>query len=154
MPFSDPEKRRAYARKHYENNRDKHLSRCSAYRQANSEKVRAWDRQWKKNNPEKIRAWKRNNPEKVRAQGLRRYGLSLTRYEEILSAQNGLCAICKIPAAKAFRKKLFVDHDHTTGGVRGLLCSQCNFVLGHSKESIEILQSAQKYLTEGVVYGS
>lgn len=55
-----------------------------------------------------------------RARGL---GVSDERYEELLAAQGGHCALC--PSTPKTRR-LNVDHDHATGAVRGLLCHRCN----------------------------
>lgn len=55
-----------------------------------------------------------------------------------------MCAICAITTSDV----LHVDHCHTTGKIRGLLCHQCNVLLGASKDSITTLQNAIKYLGE------
>lgn len=57
-----------------------------------------------------------------------RYGITVADYDAMLSAQNGLCAICDQPSTNG--KRLHVDHNHETGKVRGLLCTSCNFRLG------------------------
>ena len=54
------------------------------------------------------------------------YGLSRIKYDNIFNAQGGKCAICNTDG-----RELCVDHDHTTGKVRGLLCHRCNFALGY-----------------------
>ena len=57
-------------------------------------------------------------------------GLTGDEYRTILAHQGGRCAICQW-ARGTGKKKLAIDHDHKTGLVRGLLCSQCNYtVLG------------------------
>lgn len=56
-----------------------------------------------------------------------RYGVSLADYDKILTAQKGVCAICKRPPKKY---RLAVDHNHESGQVRGLLCTPCNRALG------------------------
>ena len=62
-------------------------------------------------------------------------------------AQDGRCAICrKIPTTGPHKGKLAVDHCHTSGKVRGLLCNICNVGLGHSEDSVERLQTAILYL--------
>jgi hypothetical protein len=72
----------------------------------------------------------------------------LEEKERILASQNRCCAICGIPDAK----KWCVDHDHfaevTTGEIviRGILCSTCNFLLGHAKDNESILLAAVEYL--------
>ena len=71
------------------------------------------------------------------------YGLSLNQYTLLLRSQNYKCAICK----KSIKSvgTLCVDHDHKTEKVRGLLCRNCNSILGLAKESIVILSNAIKY---------
>lgn len=74
-----------------------------------------------------------------------RYGITLEQYEEILTAQGGVCAICG--GTKLSRGNFFhVDHDHETGEIRGLLCDRCNHGLGKFGDSVEILQKAIEYL--------
>lgn len=58
-----------------------------------------------------------------------RYGLSPQGYQELLTKQDGRCAVCgREPDVNT---PLVVDHDHTTNVVRGLLCGPCNISLGH-----------------------
>ncbi len=89
----------------------------------------------------------------------RRYALwSLYRitpddYEEMYQRQQGRCGICNVykerwePASVKDRPRfLMVDHDHATGRVRGLLCSDCNHGIGKFKENQENLRSAIAYL--------
>lgn len=72
------------------------------------------------------------------------YGLSLEKYDELLSFQNGVCFICH---RNDFRYSLAVDHDHKTGEVRGLLCKGCNRdLLGALHDNIEALKRAIDYL--------
>ncbi len=68
------------------------------------------------------------------------YGIELAEYERMFAEQKGLCASCGLPESKKeknsrkARTRLFVDHCHDTGKVRGLLCSTCNSALGLLKE--------------------
>jgi hypothetical protein len=74
-----------------------------------------------------------------------RYGLTIEEYDAIVAAQDGLCRICrKTPNGRW--KRLAVDHDHSTGRVRGLLCHACNAGLGHFRDSVESLRAAISYL--------
>lgn len=85
-----------------------------------------------------------------------RFGISLARYNEMLVAQGGVCAICKRPEqARSTRegahrpRPLSVDHCHRTNRVRGLLCFQCNVYLGYEERRTRETQwvtSAQAYL--------
>lgn len=75
------------------------------------------------------------------------YGISEDQYQAIYKAQGGKCYICQ-RATGTGKKRLPVDHDHSTGAVRGLLCNPCNKnVLGHLRDSVEALQRAIDYLT-------
>ena len=47
-----------------------------------------------------------------------------------------------------YRSEIYVDHDHKTGKVRGMLCHACNTVIGHADDNVTILNSAIKYLEE------
>ena len=68
--------------------------------------------------------------DKARAKRLMdNYKLTVDDYDAILAYQGGVCYACGQPEPVAGRR-LAVDHDHTTGLVRGLLCSRCNPVLG------------------------
>lgn len=68
-------------------------------------------------------------------------------YARLLALQGNACAICRKPFADGRSKNgPQVDHDHTTGYVRGVLCGRCNSALGHFYDSIENLCSAIAYL--------
>jgi len=99
--------------------------------------------------PEKnayMKAWRQANQEKCRATYLtRKYDITLAEYEEMHEAQEGVCAICFEPETG---KMLAVDHCHTTGAIRGLLCSHCNTALGKFRDDPARLQSAINYLQE------
>ena len=74
----------------------------------------------------------------------RRYGISQEIYEQMLAKQNNACAICKEPCK--IKDRLAIDHCHTTGKIRGLLCFNCNLALGKLKDSAVILQAALDYI--------
>lgn len=76
----------------------------------------------------------------------RNYGMTFQKYDEMLSAQNGLCAICASPPPDHHKKRLNIDHCHSTGRVRGLLCDACNRALGLFKDSPDVLLKAISYL--------
>lgn len=93
---------------------------------------------------EKLRTWKRANREKYNANARRLrlkalYGLSVERYEELMSV--GKCAICGRTDVK-----LNLDHDHKNGQIREVLCINCNKGLGHFQDRPDLLQRAVLYL--------
>ncbi len=75
----------------------------------------------------------------------RRYNLTVEQYQEIYKRQNGRCAICKRDFLE-LSKAPFVDHDHKTNKVRGLLCTKCNFAIGQLDDSYERCLEAALYL--------
>ena len=85
---------------------------------------------------------------KERANDLRRnYGITLEIYEEMLEDQHYGCKICGKDKEKN-GKNLAVDHCHTTGKVRGLLCDKCNRGLGFFEEDKDKMRLAMQYLDE------
>ncbi|AXH71998.1 MAG: recombination endonuclease VII [Podoviridae sp. ctbj_2] len=81
---------------------------------------------------------------------IKNYGLTVDKYESMLQDQNHLCAICHtegfIMNKERHKMKLVVDHCHTTGVVRGLLCHNCNRALGLFQDSQVNLTTAINYL--------
>jgi hypothetical protein len=81
----------------------------------------------------------------------RRFRITYSQFKEMLEAQNFVCKICLQPETYINNlnnklQALCVDHCHKTGKVRALLCRQCNLMIGHSKESPQILISGARYL--------
>lgn len=124
------------------------------------EKNRAARREYKKTRPEKTKEYRKRyfekDPERrrrlakesrlrckdsLKSQSLRwLYGITINDYRRMIEEQCGKCAICKEET------KLVVDHCHSTGKVRGLLCGPCNFGIGNFKENKTALAAAIVYL--------
>ena len=95
---------------------------------------------------ERVRKRHQDNPERTRNNDLKRnYGITITEHRQMFEEQNGACAICKGEGNGKW-KKLCVDHDHSTGKVRELLCRNCNMVLGQVGDNVSILEEMIKYL--------
>jgi hypothetical protein len=83
---------------------------------------------------------------------LSHYGITPEQYEGIKDLQGGKCAICQV--ATGASKALSVDHDHKhcdgpkgcIDCVRGLLCSNCNYMLGLARDNPEFFRRAMEYL--------
>ena len=81
----------------------------------------------------------------------KRYGLTLEEYQAMWDAQRGVCAICGAvetskPFANGATSSLSVDHNHSTGEVRALLCNRCNRGLGMLGDNLVLLRSVVTYL--------
>ena len=98
--------------------------------------------------PEKIRAaakkWREKNPDYAKWHSRKvKYGLTKAQIEAILETQRNCCGIC---GDILLLNNVHVDHDHSTGRVRGLLCLCCNSGMGQLRDSIQILEKAIAYL--------
>lgn len=85
------------------------------------------------------------NPALGRKHTLRQYGVDESWYNTKFAEQKGLCAICGKHQAN-FKKRLSIDHCHTTGKLRGLLCTRCNLLIGGLENTPYILESLLSYL--------
>ncbi|NJO48289.1 MAG: hypothetical protein HC840_01075 [Leptolyngbyaceae cyanobacterium RM2_2_4] len=100
----------------------------------------------RKMNPEKAREsgrihMRNRSPEKRRNQKLREtYGITLLDYQKMAEDQKSACGICNSYG------KLFVDHNHSTGTVRELLCHGCNSGIGFFREDPILMEKAIKYI--------
>ncbi len=104
-------------------------------------------REWRKRNPNYDK--EHRNDEKVRESAWkRRYGITREDYNKMLLEQEGKCSICRTSEIGRGHTYFHVDHNHSTGKVRGLLCDLCNRGLGYFKDSAELLEKAKKYLDE------
>lgn len=99
--------------------------------------------------------WYRDNPDKAKSQRLKRYGIDLDGYNALRKKQNYCCAVCKKHEedvsqgrAKTSATALHVDHNHLTGKVRGLLCTNCNIILGKCYDDETVLNNAIQYLRD------
>lgn len=108
---------------------------------------------WRDNNKEKYNKSQRDFQAKVdpnKRYGFeikRRYGCTLEKYNEMLIAQGGACAICNVLHNPAEKKgRLYVDHCHVTSKVRALLCKHCNCMLGYAKDDTRVLLEAVAYI--------
>lgn len=101
-------------------------------------KRRAATERWRLRNPEL--AFERARNKEYR----KKYGITLEDYDTMLAKQNNVCAICQQPCATGMN--LAVDHDHSTGKVRALLCKNCNTAIGLLGEDTDRMAKAIEYI--------
>lgn len=153
-------KKREYMREYNRLNRDKITASRRARRAASPEarvKESEAGKAWRAKNADHVKEQARREYLRKKVSGERRdyqlrklYGITLERYNEMLVAQGGGCAICGGGPSGKSTDWLHVDHDHTTGAVRGLLCQHCNHGLGKFSDSPERLEAAAAYLRSKV----
>lgn len=145
---ANKEKIRAAKRAYYAANKEKLHAYMRVYRAANQEKLLAAKRAHYTANKEKLlaakRAYKANNKDAVRRTQWRRRGISADAAELALITHDGMCDACGTdsPGGNGW----CVDHSHTSGRVRGVLCAKCNIGIGMLGDNVEGLRKALAYL--------
>ena len=92
------------------------------------------------------------HPRKLKNHNLKKlYGITIEDYEKLFEQQKGVCAICEKVETKictqGIIQSLSVDHDHSTGMIRGLLCDKCNHAIGLLCHNADLFLKAIEYLT-------
>lgn len=131
----------------YQKDPAKYKRRSIAWQRANPAKARAANARYNATPAAKKRKarYHENNPRAKRAETLKRlYGMTLADEDRLRVAQGDRCATCDVSLENSFVR--CVDHDHTTGRVRGLLCRRCNMAIGLLGESVERVRRVVAYL--------
>ncbi len=166
---ANPEKMKEYSRRYREahreeinarnrdhraKNKERYKEKYQAYRIAHKEERKAAHRAYEVANKEKLARYRheyhsknRERRNRTRRQNslMKQYGMTMENYDLLLAAQGGECAICHSSPGQG-HPHLVVDHCHTTGRVRGLLCHSCNRTIGAMNDDICLLRSAVNYL--------
>ena len=148
--------KKEYARQWRQANREKMRAYRAAYRQKNAELLAVKREEWVAANPERVKElkarWYRENKEKSaesarRSSMMRLYGITPEERDQLLVSQGNKCAVCGSdePCGKGWH----VDHCHSSGKVRGVLCNHCNLMLGYARDNSATLQAAIQYLERG-----
>jgi hypothetical protein len=140
MPYADKEKQKEYWRTYQRG--EKRVQYKKEWNHKNRDVIAAKQRARVAADPEKYRTYFRNHRIK------KVYGISAEQYAQILSEQDGVCAICgRLPnGTNHVEENLVIDHDHDTGQIRGLLCNNCNSGMGIIGDAVEHLEAALTYL--------
>jgi hypothetical protein len=123
---------RARRKRWYAENREREIQRVLAWQRENPEMLAA--------RMEEFRAAGKKKVSDRKSHLKRKYGLTPEGFDALLEAQCGRCAICGREPVD------HVDHDHTTGHVRGILCFQCNVAIGLLEDDPERLIAVTIYL--------
>jgi len=109
------------------------------YYKLNKNKICAYSRKWHKENPRAVKSSKLKQA----------YGMTVEEYDKMVLDQDNRCKICGSENTNnKTQTRLCVDHCHTTGKIRGLLCDNCNKSLGLMRDDPEVLKKALDYLLE------
>lgn len=144
MLYADPEHRRRHRREYRAGNSGAEKAQAAAYYRRNKATIAARAKARREADPAKY-------DHRARERLVNRlYRISLEERDALEAAQGGTCAICEkaeTTTSKAGRvRRLAIDHCHTSGRVRGLLCGSCNRALGLFGDDPGLLDKAAKYL--------
>jgi len=112
---------------------------CKKWQKENEEHCRQYRKRRYETHGDVLRKRSRESTRRINLRDL--YGITEEEYRQLYSSRDGGCWACgvKLPT-------LCVDHNHSTGEVRGLLCSRCNSGIGFLGDSIDGLEKAIAYL--------
>lgn len=153
---ANKEKISEYQHRYREENRDQLKQYLKEYQKTYepTEASKQVQREWQKANKDKYKVWNQawaeslevSRYEKYKPNILqRKYGITLEQFDRMKATQNSCCACCG-ESETILGKTLAIDHDHATGKVRALLCTNCNTGIGHFKDDIFRLERAISYL--------
>jgi len=126
MPYKDKQKAKEYAKE---------------YRLKYKEKDKLYQKQYRADNTEATALYKAAWYQKKRFD---KYGILREDFDLALKNCNNACSICLVAFSDTIRP--YIDHCHTTGKIRGIICFHCNTGLGHFKDKEELLMKARDYL--------
>ena len=133
MQHKDPDEDKAYFKDYIERNKIKVKNNIVRWRQENPNYSKGY-----------YSRYVAQNPNYYKMRNLKKYGLTLQDYNDLLWKQNYKCALCKTDNHNG--NGWHIDHCHNSNKVRGILCNNCNVGLGHFKDDVKLLKVAIEYL--------
>lgn len=125
------------AQKYYEKNKEEIKKQHKDFYKKNKERIIAMHMKYYHKNKEKMMEYKKEYHIKAT------YNITFEQLDKMLIEQKHKCLICDKSLIETRR---CIDHDHKTGKIRGILCIECNSMIGFSHDNIDILKQAIGYL--------
>ena len=143
----NPKKALEYDAQWRKKNYDKLLEYRREWRYKNRDRLFEVSRAWRKRNMKKLATiarlrYQRNPQKELDRVRFKKYGITGEEYRTILEKQGIKCPIC----SKDITRNLSVDHNHTTGKIRGFICNKCNLSIGNAEDSPDRLRAMADYL--------
>lgn len=135
------EERSAYNKAYKEKHKEQIEKRRKKFYQENRERLVAAQKKYNETHITEIKAYRR------KYYRYKSYGIDKISFEQLLHQQNNRCKICEVEFDLEVKwKSPHIDHNHSTGKVRSLLCQKCNLGLGNFRETPDFLVRAIEYL--------
>lgn len=142
MPYKNKELQKESKKKYHDSHREQASASSRKYYASHKEEVKEKQREYMKTHKRKCQL----PYEVARERGLlNKYGISVSEYDLMYVTQDGKCAICKKHC-----DVLYIDHNHLTRQVRGLLCHKCNVGIGMLHDDKGLVFNAFLYLGGGL----
>lgn len=142
--IANKEKRKEYDKRHYIKHKKECNERSRKYNKehydANKEELKQYQKEYRANDDNKIKI-----KEYLKKYHIKKHGITPEQRIEMFNMQEGKCKICGKHQSE-LKRQLLIDHNHITGKVRGLLCNNCNIMIGMSNDNSERLRIAADYL--------
>lgn len=130
-------------------------SNCKTCQSSRVKTKRTNDHVWRKKQIEKSKQYREKNPEQTKLSIKNwtyktKYGITYHQFLSKINEQDGLCKICSTKLEVEGRncsQKAVVDHCHSTGKIRGIICHRCNVGLGNFLDNAQLLNKAQEYIS-------
>lgn len=145
----DKEKKKEYMKNYYSEHPEKFRPKTAEQREKykeNRRKKYAENADHRMAIREAVKAWQHANPEARKAQRIKKYGITMTEFSAMMTAQGGKCAICGHQGTEDRNFFPVVDHCHRTKKPRGLLCMNCNMGIGKFKDNPLLMRKAALYI--------
>jgi len=115
------------------------------------EEIRKYKKRWKLEHKEKVKEYSKNRYKRKKDHYKKwhlnkSYGIDAEKFNIMLKSQKNRCGICKKEFTNIYPFRPCVDHEHTGGKIRGLLCGNCNIAIGLLKDDLTILHNALKWV--------
>ena len=144
MPYANPEDKVARDKRYYQQNRERRIDWQKAYALEHKDEIAVYQKAYRSEHKDEYYSTPTLSYKDARRHYLKSaYRLTLEQFEALLASQDHKCAICR---EEFYVKFPYVDHDHNTGAVRGLLCNRCNLAIAIFDKPL-LLESAAKYLS-------
>jgi len=139
--------RKKYDKIYRDKNRERRKEYGEKWRTENRVYMKEYQTQNKESGRKRQKEWRSKNKEHATNTYLiKSYGITLDDYNRLFIEQEGCCAICGKHQSE-LNRPLFVDHNHETNQIRGLLCPSCNTGIGNFNDDIPTITKAIQYLT-------
>jgi hypothetical protein len=145
------EEKREYQKAYRATHQERKREYAKAYYAAHQEELREYAKSHRAAHPRQGKVYRAAHREEIRegnrnSKLKKKYRITAADFDIMLSQQGGRCAICGTDQPGGRYGVFYVDHDHVSGRIRGLLCNNCNSGIGYMQDNPDLLRAASRYI--------